>query len=190
MRTHEAVRRVALFMDRGFKTWQPDLYLYYEDYMLRLRRAHPHLRWNWEPCVFAAATFNLGPRSIAHIHTDHKNFAAGWCGILALGNFDPKKGGHLVLWDLKLVIEFPPGTVMYIPSAILRHSNTTIAQGEKRRSFTQFTAGGLFRWVDCDFQTKKKFEAQGFEHDMNGNERWKDASGRYILWEELLKRAS
>ncbi|KAJ7937906.1 hypothetical protein B0H13DRAFT_1580401, partial [Mycena leptocephala] len=66
--------------------------------------------------------------------------------------FDPDFGGHLVLWDLKLVIRFPPGATILIPSAIVRHSNVPIRPDERRCSFTQYTAGGLFRWIRDGFK--------------------------------------
>ncbi|RDX41188.1 hypothetical protein OH76DRAFT_1459245 [Lentinus brumalis] len=171
LRDHDVFKRIAAYIDRGFKTFQPDLYEYYEDYMGQLRRACPDLRWNFERNVFAAGTFNFGPQSIASVHTNDKNLAFGWCAVMALGDFDPRKGGHLVLWDLKLVMEFPPGTVMFIPSAILRHSNTTIAPG------------GLFRWVDCGMQTQKSFFEQGRKHTKTGAQRWLDGVGLYSQWE-------
>jgi hypothetical protein len=87
-------------------------------------------------------------------HTDFNNVAYGLCGITALGNFDPTLGGHLVLFDLGLVIEFPPGSTVLIPSSVLRHGNTpVVGEGVQRMSFTQYCAGGLFRWVDYGFQT-------------------------------------
>ncbi len=163
------------------------MYEYYEAYMGALRHSCPHLRFNFEKNVFAAATFNLGPRAVSRIHLDDKNLAAGWCAIMALGDYDYKKGGHIVLWDLKLVIEFPPGTVIFIPSALLRHSNTTIGEGEDRMSFTQFTPGGLFRWVDCGFQTQKSFFEQGGKHDKSGPERYMEGIGRFSIWENLTE---
>ncbi|KAJ7624191.1 hypothetical protein B0H17DRAFT_1151319 [Mycena rosella] len=54
--------------------------------------------------------------------------AWGWCSITALGDFDPNKGGHLILWDLRLAIRFPPGSTILIPSALLHHSNVAIQQ--------------------------------------------------------------
>ncbi|KAJ7925408.1 hypothetical protein B0H13DRAFT_1863243 [Mycena leptocephala] len=81
------------------------------------------LRWNFARSVFAACTFNFGPHAITVPHLDFGNLAWGWCAITALGFFDPDLGGHLVLWDLKLVIRFPPGSTILIPSAIIRHSN-------------------------------------------------------------------
>ncbi|TFK78156.1 hypothetical protein K466DRAFT_461735, partial [Polyporus arcularius HHB13444] len=69
------------------------------------------------------------------------------CAIVALRNYDPTLGGHLMLWDFQLIIESPPGALILILSAILRHSNTPVQEGEERMSFTQFSAGGLFCWV-------------------------------------------
>lgn len=79
------------------------------------------------------------------------------CAITALGNFDHTLGGHLVLWDLKLVIEFPAGATILLPSATLRHSNIAVQDGETRYSFSQYAAGGLFRWVDQGMQCAKAF---------------------------------
>ncbi|KAI0744418.1 hypothetical protein C8Q76DRAFT_580699, partial [Earliella scabrosa] len=152
-----AIRRLAGFMDNAFALFNPRMHAYYADTMRDLCAHNPSLQPNFQRNVFGAATFNLGPRVQTRVHTDHLNLAAGWCGIIALGDFDSTKGGHLVLWDLKLLIEFPVGLLVFIPSAILRHSNTAVAADERRMSFTQFSAGGLFRWVECGFRTQKEF---------------------------------
>ncbi|KJA19582.1 hypothetical protein HYPSUDRAFT_143505, partial [Hypholoma sublateritium FD-334 SS-4] len=101
--------------------------------------------------VFPAAAFNIGPDVWTYPHRDTLNLAYGWCAIQVLGNFDPKKGGHLVLWELRLVIEFPPGALVLIPSATITHFNVTVAEGDTRSSFTQYMLGGLFRWVDYGY---------------------------------------
>jgi hypothetical protein len=64
------------------------------------------LRRNFLPSVsvFAAATFNFGLRTVMFPHLDFANLAWGWCDITALGDFDPDLGGHIILWDLKLII--------------------------------------------------------------------------------------
>jgi len=94
--------------------------------------------------VFAAITVNFGPITICWGHRDGANLPFGWCAITALGNFDWTKGGHLILWDLELVIEFPPGVTIIIPSAIFKHGNTIISPCETRFSVAQYSAGGLF----------------------------------------------
>ena len=123
--------------------------------MLDLCQQDDTLRRVFDNCIYAAATFNIGPKVSTYVHTDHLNFAAGWCAVFALGDFDPAKGGHLVIWDLGLVIEFPSGSLIFLPSAILRHSNIPVQENESRHSFTQYTAGGLFRWAECGFQSQK-----------------------------------
>lgn len=107
--------------------------------------------------MWAAATFNFGPKVFTVKHRDYANLPFGWCSVTALGNFDPTRGGHLILWDLKLVIEFPAGSTILLPSAAISHSNTPIARGERRSSFTQYSAGGLFRWVAHGHQLDSLF---------------------------------
>lgn len=57
----------------------------------------------------------------------------------------------MFLYDVKLVIEFPPGSTILIPSSIMRHGNTPIGKNETRMGITQYAAGALFRWVDNGF---------------------------------------
>ncbi len=145
----------------------------------------PTLEPNFRKNVFGAATFNLGPQVSTHVHTDHLNLPAGWCAVTAIGTFNPKEGGHLLLWDLKLLIEFPPGSLIFIPSAILRHSNTAVGPEERRYSFTQYSAGGLFRWVECGHQSRKDFEKAGGIFGVTGMERWLHGVSMWSTWDEF-----
>lgn len=137
-----------------FAFYAPKLYNVYRSYLSQLYDHSPHLHPNFPSCsIFPACTFNLGPGTATVDHTDFNNVVYGLCAITALGNFDPTLGGHLVLFDLGLVIEFPPGSTILIPSSVLRHSNTPIVrEGIQRMSVTQYCSGGLFRWVDYGFQ--------------------------------------
>lgn len=107
--------------------------------------------------MFSAVSYNLGPTTVCFPHVDFGNLPFGWCSLTALGSFDHTKGGHLVLWDCGLVIQFPAGSTILFPSALIAHSNTTIAAHEQRYSVTQYTAGGIFRWVDLGFKTKESY---------------------------------
>ncbi|KAJ6565255.1 hypothetical protein DFH09DRAFT_919710 [Mycena vulgaris] len=112
-------------------------------------------------CVFACITFNFGPRTATCPHLDFLNLAWGWCFITALGWFNWKKGGHLILWGLgpgPLVFQFSPGATIAIPSAVFRYSNVAIQQGEKRFSFTQYTSAGVFRFVKNGLKTDLKLK--------------------------------
>jgi hypothetical protein len=110
--------------------------------------------------VFSQATFNFGPKAWTFKHRDILNIPFGMCTVQALSDFDPKKGGHLVLWELKLVIEFPPGALILLPSATIIDSNILVGPDEHRTSFTQYTGGGLFRYVDNGFHTERELAEQ------------------------------
>lgn len=93
-------------------------------------------------------------------HVDHLNVPYGLCAVTCMGNFDHTRGGHLVLWDLEIVIQFPSGSTILLPSSTLRHSNVNLQEGETRHSVTFYTAGGLFRWVEYGCRTEKELKAQ------------------------------
>ncbi|KAJ7688825.1 hypothetical protein B0H17DRAFT_1160245 [Mycena rosella] len=140
-------------------TWAPNLFDFYVDYMHIFYTHYPHLHRPFLNGIWCAVTFNLGPWTCTLGHRDYANLAFGWCVITALGNFDYRKGGHLILWDCKLIIEFPPGTTVLIPSAAIFHSNIPVSDDEHRYSFTQYTAGGIFRWIENGFQSSEAYLA-------------------------------
>lgn len=149
----------------------------------------PHLAKNSPKTVFPSATFNL--RNVrTYKHRDTQNCPFGWCAITALGSFNPKKGGHLVLTDLKLIIEFPPGSTTLIPSAIIEHYNIPVAEGEERASFTQYCAGNLLRYVDNKFRTDAALRVEDpalyKEMDRQKDTRWGMGLKLFSTLDELL----
>ncbi|KAJ7698133.1 hypothetical protein B0H17DRAFT_858134, partial [Mycena rosella] len=146
-----AVQRMATFASAAFCLWAPRLYKYYHEHDTALRNRLPHLRRNFPRSVFACAAFNFGPNVWTFRHRDVLNLPFGWCAIQSASPFDATKGGHLVLWDLKIAVEFPHGALILVPSAMLSHSNIPVQPGDERISFTQFTSGGLMRFVDNGF---------------------------------------
>lgn len=142
-------------------TYAPDLHGYYQRILEEVHHQFPDLDPLFLNSAFSGVTFNVGPRVVTYRHRDHLNIPFGLCCVTAFGEFDHTKGRHLILWDLKLVIEVPAGATYLIPSAILEHSNVTIAPEEMRMSITQFFAGGLARWVACGGRSQKDFEREG-----------------------------
>ncbi|KAJ7633770.1 hypothetical protein DFH06DRAFT_1004041 [Mycena polygramma] len=170
-------QRLAGFANCLFQVFAPVLYAFYQVQMALIATWRPTLRWNFARSVFAACTFNFGPHAITVPHLDFGNLAWGWCAVTALGVFDPDVGGHLILWDLKLVIRFPPGSTILLPSALIRHSNVPVRAHERRYSFTQYTAGGLFRWIRNGFQTDEAFQRSATPVEQAA--RAKEAAGRW-----------
>ncbi|KAL0067314.1 hypothetical protein AAF712_005540 [Marasmius tenuissimus] len=159
--TKEAAR-ISGYQSASYARFSPKNYEYYSE-TKRLIRKYPrtkHLRWNFECSVFASAAINFGPRTCTFKHRDIQNLPHGWCAVTAMGNYDYRKGGHLVLWDLKLVIQFPPGCTILLPSASLLHSNIPVQPGETRTSYTQYSAGALFRWVNHGGRNLTELKAQ------------------------------
>ncbi|KJA14627.1 hypothetical protein HYPSUDRAFT_208543 [Hypholoma sublateritium FD-334 SS-4] len=102
-----------------------------EEYTDKLFKKMPHLRRIFgKKSVFPATAFNFGPRVCTESHRDQLNLAFGWCSIQALGWFDPELGRHLVLDDIKKIIEFPAGSLILIPSATLTHRNLPVRDHE------------------------------------------------------------
>lgn len=150
------VKRAVGFASSGFSCFAPKMYERYCDYFSRLCQHDPTLRrWNFPNSVFPSVTNNHGPKAASYDHLDYANAAGGWCSITSAGTFDPKHGGHLILFDIAKVIEFPPGSTILLPSAVMRHGNTSVREGETRVSMTQYAAGALFRWVDNGFIRQK-----------------------------------
>ncbi|KAJ7806508.1 hypothetical protein B0H13DRAFT_1929590 [Mycena leptocephala] len=193
----ESLRRIAGWTNALFMAFAPDLHKYYGATLdelfcwdaLQSRANHLLRNFGAATSVFSTATFNFGPRTVTLPHIDFGNLAWGWCAITALGWFNPDRGGHLILWDLKLIIRFPPGSTILIPSAILRHSNTKIQQGEYRYSFTQFTPAGIFRWVYNGFRTdrdinesKQTTERVKERRRRERQARWQEGVRMYRTW--------
>ena len=181
---------LALTQTRGqFAYYFPKVFKYYSANLRKLFDHHDYLAHNFDCSIFPTATFNMGPNTVSLRHADRGNYFAGGCHIHSGGAFDHKLGGHIILFDLKLVIKFPSGSDIIIPSSTLTHGNTPIHPGEWRVSFTQYCSGGLFRYVAYGFRTLKDCARSNpklkEKMDLKADQRWKDALGRFSKITEL-----
>ncbi|KAJ7902929.1 hypothetical protein B0H13DRAFT_1582533, partial [Mycena leptocephala] len=151
-RRNQSIRRIIGFQSSGLARYFPKLYKNFCDVLRAIYENQPELEQLFENSVFPAATWNLGPDVVTTDHEDMLNVPYGMCPATAAGDYDHKKGGHVYLKQLNLLIEFPSGSSMLIPSASVTHSNTAIQKGETRYSMTQYAAGELFRWAAYGFQ--------------------------------------
>ncbi|KAJ7301215.1 hypothetical protein DFH08DRAFT_722276, partial [Mycena albidolilacea] len=184
------VARMATYPIPHFQSLCYNIFADYHKTKQTLLQKNPRLHRTFARSPFTAATANLGPVSVSPPHTDFANKADGMCLIGALGCFDPDQGGHLVLWDYDLIVRFPPGCSILIPSAVVTHSNTPIQAGEERFSLIQYSAGGLFRWVANGFQTDLSWRASATAKDIANREeerkaRCAAALKKFTRWKDV-----
>lgn len=182
----------------SWKTWAPDVY---EDYLKchsSIVARDPSLDLVYPPQAkdvlpFAALTANLGPRTVCSRHRDIKNRGPGGvCTVKTLGRYDSKRGGHVVLHELGLIVEMEPGDVIFFPSAIISHETIPIGPEETRYSLVWYSAGGLFRWCDAGFRSLVSLEALDSnahaEHQNKGKARQAEGWSRYSTLSELIAK--
>ncbi|KAJ7704912.1 hypothetical protein B0H17DRAFT_920839, partial [Mycena rosella] len=73
------------------------------------------------------------------------------CAVQSSGELDMMHSKHLVLWDLKLVVDFPHSAVILLLSATITHLNVPVHANKMGVSFTQYIAGGLMRYINNGF---------------------------------------
>ncbi|TFK84222.1 hypothetical protein K466DRAFT_456696, partial [Polyporus arcularius HHB13444] len=158
-----------------FKIVQPKLYSHFERILFKVLEQDHTLHPPFET-VFAEVTFDWAG-STTHVFkgvaTNH--YAGGWCAILTLGRYDHKRRGQIVFWDLNVVVELPPRSVIFIPSGIVRYSILAVAPHEQRCTMTLHSGGGLFLWAGCGYRAFPAFSAAGQQFAHTGLDRWKDA---------------
>ncbi|KAL0572842.1 hypothetical protein V5O48_009121 [Marasmius crinis-equi] len=156
----EDLVEIISYIERIFRANHPKLSNLYRNVNAQLLADDPSLNFAFgNHSSFAACHFNFNS-AVTRPHRDQKNLFFGMCCVYSSGNFDYKKGGHLILWDLKIILEFPPGCFVFLPSAMLEHSNVKIQPGERRSSVAMFSASSLFRWVHLGGATEKQWMAQ------------------------------
>ena len=165
------------------------MYGYYRRTLSRLFASNPRLRRIFRASLYPALSCNFGPATATVPHVDSGNYAGGLCVIQSAGNFDPTKGGHIFFRQLHLVVEFPPGATILVPSGVIEHGNTPVTADETRVSITQYAAGGLFRWVEYGERSVKTVEKTDptFAERMRAQDsaRWDQALDRFSRADEL-----
>ncbi|KAJ3552345.1 hypothetical protein NP233_g12904 [Leucocoprinus birnbaumii] len=163
----EIERSIQKFVETSIDVFAPRLYGYIKDHMQRLQR-HPDytgLRWNDPHGAMSGKTRNF-PWCVATVpHRDVMNMAFAWCGVVAIGPYNAIYGGHFVIHNMKLAIQFPHGALILIPSAFLWHSNVPVRHEDHRASVTFYTSGGLYRFIDnCFMRESDLAEAKPQEY--------------------------
>jgi len=77
-------------------------------------------------------------------------------------------GGHVILWELKMIVEVAPGDLIYLPSGCITHGNIPLAtETEVRYSMTWYTSGYLFQFLRAGLRKKTQWLAELPEDSKN-----------------------
>ena len=150
------VQRLAGNMSGVVRAWAPQFHMAVQEAVGKVLERDSKLWKPFQGSVYPTCAFNFGPKAWCYIHRDGLNVTNGYCALQALGRFDPSKGGHLVLWDLKKAIEFPPGSTVLIMSSLLFHSSLAVGPGEERSVMTQYCPEGILRYANNGMKTDKQ----------------------------------
>ncbi|KAJ4474047.1 hypothetical protein C8J55DRAFT_433510 [Lentinula edodes] len=186
---HRCFHRVAGFQSAALSTWFPRCYQAALHRKRRLKELRPEFMPNFDNSVYSCMTVNFGPQTWTYIHIDSKNDPCLPCAVTSGGKYNWKLGGHMVLWDFGVILEFPPGTTILLSSAFLRHSNIPVSKGETRVSVTQYSAGSIRQWLEYGGRTEEALlteDPEAYAREMaKRNSRWKDTLDMYSTIEEL-----
>ncbi|KAJ3560491.1 hypothetical protein NP233_g10806 [Leucocoprinus birnbaumii] len=151
----------------GLDLWIPELgVLFRKTVRSIIENSDDILEPNFYNSSFPACTVNFGPQVVTDKHCDDQNYATAVCSVQSFGNYNYKKGGHLIFWSLRIFVEFPPNTAIIFPSALLQHSNTPIQKDEERASLVQYAPAELFRYVENGFMTDKEWNTKHSEDEI------------------------
>ncbi|KAJ7106121.1 hypothetical protein C8R43DRAFT_963450 [Mycena crocata] len=109
--------------------------------------------------VFSTAVVELGG-------PHHRQLAPGvaypydaltWCALVALGKYRSERGGHIIFWDLGLVVAFPASSTILIPSGIIRYSFVKVREEDRRYSILQYAGSGIGRWFRNGMRSDMEF---------------------------------
>ncbi|KAK7027566.1 hypothetical protein R3P38DRAFT_3190439 [Favolaschia claudopus] len=117
---------VAMCQLLGFANGLMGMYCSYAYNTLSLQKARflsvkPDAETEY-PCpasIFSAATIEFGGphRRLNHRGDPHDFLPGDWCILTSVGRYRHLHGGHIILWDFGLVIQFPPATHILLPPA-------------------------------------------------------------------------
>ncbi|KAJ7694249.1 hypothetical protein B0H17DRAFT_1199496 [Mycena rosella] len=126
----------------------------------------PRALYPSESSVFSAATFKFGgPHRCKTLGSGIPDrFQAGkWSVLTALGKYASLHGGHVIFWDLGLVVCFPSSSSILIPTGIVRYS------------FVKWARSGITRWFTNGCREDVEFAVKATKKE-------------YVAWEERRKQ--
>ncbi|KAK6997350.1 hypothetical protein R3P38DRAFT_2563409 [Favolaschia claudopus] len=156
-----------------FKLFCPTAYDTLAEDKKDMLERNPQAYFPNEASIFSAATLELGG---PHFNIrDHRGDLrdmepAGWNILTALGKFRSLYGGHVIFWELGLVVQFPPGSSILLPAGLIHYSFVKVEEEETRLSMLQWAGAGVRRFLDNGGRLDKDFAARATPNEHSGRE--------------------
>ena len=107
--------------------------------------------------AFMGCVINMGSGDIPVETKPHRDVKERAFGVSCLCPFGTYKGGALILWELKVIIELNPGDLLFLPDSLIHHSNERVTG--IHHSVVAFTQQNMFDYwkrSSSEFRDKKK----------------------------------
>ena len=139
--------------------------------------------------MFSTTAFDLGPGVAPQKNHTALSHPYGWSATQALGQFDSTKGGQFIFWELRLIVQFPAGSLVLHPAGLITVSTTPVNEGETRTSITQYMPASLFQYVESGFRSAKELKmhnaAVNQEDLKTGADKWRMGLDLFTTLDEL-----
>ncbi|KAJ3809106.1 hypothetical protein F5876DRAFT_78078 [Lentinula aff. lateritia] len=153
-----------------------------EEMMERILKASEETDWQKKEKRHKCGHFPALARGILHGKGQHEP-------MRLVGDRQPMMEELFDKSCFKRVAGFQNGAMILLPSALIRHSNFPLADRETQVSVTQYTAGGIRRWLEYGGRTEDKFrtqDPQGFAHTWaKRREGWTQGLNLFSTLDEL-----
>ncbi|KAG6905214.1 hypothetical protein DXG01_004142 [Tephrocybe rancida] len=146
------ISHVVSFQSMKLDWFAPKMWDKYKYTATRMYSTHWNIPNNFHGTVYPAVRFNVRPQtSTVQPYMDRQRERRGPPAVTPIGNYNYKLSGHIVFYELKLIIEVPPGTTLFVPTRLLSYGTTNIQEGEERMTITQCFGPGLAETVFARF---------------------------------------
>ncbi|KAG6915875.1 hypothetical protein DXG01_009452 [Tephrocybe rancida] len=138
------ISRVASFQSMKLNRFSPKMWDKYEYTTARMNSTRWNAPINFQGSTYPAVRFNVGPQtSTVQPYMDCQQECRGLSAMTPIGNYNYKLGGHIVFYELKLIVEVVPGTTLFVPTGLLSYGTMDIQESEERMTITQCFGPGL-----------------------------------------------
>ncbi|KAJ7079048.1 hypothetical protein C8R43DRAFT_910225, partial [Mycena crocata] len=164
-----AMRRLAGFGNSLLENYCSAAFHVLQQQKQQILEHNPDAQFPSDASVFPAATIQFGgPQAQTWTGGIPDRYETlSWSALAALGKYNSFHGGHIVLWNLGLVVSFPTGSTILLPPALVRYSFVKVRAGEYRYSILQWVGSGIARWIRNGRCTNVEFglSSTRAEHD-------------------------